>query len=486
MATIDIQTTRTYSGEENNKSHRKWGAANEACEIEHSLMVQYLYASFSIKDRYPDVSGVNDPFSKEDSMMRIAVEEMQHLAAANELLTGIGGAPKMIRQDFPYEPAIYPFPFNLEPLTRTTTAKYVYTEAPIKAIDRSQNTNPGDQLFLDLLYGVLGEDCHPNRLGSLYGRIIDLIDELIADPAHRDKKRALSEGKISMEFVKGEGEEKHFEFFKRVFLSDPKLFNKEKNVWRYGKDHAKYPSRRLPVNPTALKGLPNQIKDADKLHLAWLSNLHYWIMLIFLDYYFRDLNTHSKARSIALTHMVGPFLFLGKHLASMDTGLPFDLLSMGYTPGKNNNSTLDVLRHFVLEAQKFREDLKSTGTLPANAGFPNDVYEESLRVIKELTEGTENETPSNGDEENNGGVEVMNRKPSFQLHIRPMFNETDIQHMSFRMELSDHEDVKNNSSGILSHLKGEGSLMPPESNGGPWPQEWIDLFERWINEGHPE
>ena len=54
------------------------------------------------------------------------------------------------------------------------------------------------------------------------------------------------------------------------------------------------------------------------------------------------------------------------------------------------------------------------------------------------------------------------------------------------MELSDYEDVKNNSSGILSHLKGEGSLMPPESNGGPWPQEWIDLFERWINEGHPE
>jgi hypothetical protein len=28
-----------------------------------------------------------------------------------------------------------------------------------------------------------------------------------------------------------------------------------------------------------------------------------------------------------------------------------------------------------------------------------------------------------------------------------------------------------------------GVVMPPPDEGGPWPPEWLALFERWINEG---
>jgi hypothetical protein len=81
---------------------------------------------------------------------------------------------------------------------------------------------------------------------------------------------------------------------------------------------------------------------------------------------------------------------------------------------------------------------------------------------------------------------MANRPTSFQLHIKPLFTATDIAHMGKRgLNLASYDDVKNNSSDILDRLKDAGSPMPPVADGGPWPDEWISLFERWIVEGHP-
>lgn len=77
--------------------------------------------------------------------------------------------------------------------------------------------------------------------------------------------------------------------------------------------------------------------------------------------------------------------------------------------------------------------------------------------------------------------------PSFTNHISLMFRSMDVQHMGFKFDLSDYDDVKNFSEEILKSLKGlEGRrVMPPIEDGGPWPEEWIALFERWIAEGYP-
>ncbi len=80
----------------------------------------------------------------------------------------------------------------------------------------------------------------------------------------------------------------------------------------------------------------------------------------------------------------------------------------------------------------------------------------------------------------------MSRPTSFKLHIRPLFREIDIERMNAWFDLSKYDDVRDNSTIILSRLKGDGNLMPPEDNDGPWPEEWINLFDRWINEEHPE
>lgn len=73
---------------------------------------------------------------------------------------------------------------------------------------------------------------------------------------------------------------------------------------------------------------------------------------------------------------------------------------------------------------------------------------------------------------------------SYAADIRPLFNDTDINHMSFFCDLANYDDVKTNADDILNRLKGVGGpVMPPSSADGPWPQSNIDLFSQWIADG---
>ena len=70
--------------------------------------------------------------------------------------------------------------------------------------------------------------------------------------------------------------------------------------------------------------------------------------------------------------------------------------------------------------------------------------------------------------------------PSFASDIRPLFRDTDRDEMSFAFDLSDYEDVKANAEGIYERLA-DGSMPCDE----PWPDDRIELFRRWIDEGCP-
>ena len=77
----------------------------------------------------------------------------------------------------------------------------------------------------------------------------------------------------------------------------------------------------------------------------------------------------------------------------------------------------------------------------------------------------------------------MERTPRFELHIRPMIRLLDRDGMLFKFDLFSYNDVVGNAPRILSRIS--GGTMPPKSRGGPWPQEWIDLFRRWMDAGFP-
>lgn len=321
----------------------------EATEVEHALLVQYLYAAFSVRPQYQRIVGSAFPVTAHN-LLGVAVQEMQHLDDVNQMLLAVGASPNLIRQDFPYQPTIYPFAFNLEPMSRASLAKYVWTEAP------------ANDPFLEQLQPVLGE-LHPNHLGSLYATIIAETEKLIADPPSPDID--LTPWPAKLEFIKGEGEIAHFAFFKELFLGTHAGFGGVADVWDLAKDDPRYPALDLQVNPTPFVTLPNTITDETWAAIAWLSDLHYWITLVLLDIAYRY--GSATAMALAKSHMTGPLLMLGRHLATLGCGTPFDPLSVGYNLGHDRETTKRLLGHLLAEAQAETEALRSD--LPATFPF---------------------------------------------------------------------------------------------------------------------
>ena len=108
-----------------------------AAEVEHALLVQYLYAAYSLVDADPLPPGdLPDPELHKlaagwrETILGIAKEEMGHLVTVLNLLRLVGGPMVLSREDFPFRSAFYPFHFRLERLTLDSLAKYVVAEMP--------------------------------------------------------------------------------------------------------------------------------------------------------------------------------------------------------------------------------------------------------------------------------------------------------------------------------------------------------------------
>ncbi len=351
----------------------------EATEIEHALMVQYLYGAYSLKPAYQAIRGF--AFPSATHLLGVAVQEMQHLEKVNRLLVDLGAAPNLVRQDFPYESDIYPFPLNLEPLSRASLAKYVYTEAPADALDRDDpaNADPATQAFLDQLDAALG-GVEPNHLGSLYQTIIDRIRELIDAPV--PGLPDLSAWPTTLAAIKDEGETAHFLFFKDVFLGTHSGFGGRPDPWALSPDGAGYPAVDLGTNPSALEGHPNTIPTDRGRRLAWLSDLHYWVILALLDLGYRTGNPVASGR--AKRHMTAALHPLGMHLGSLGVGLPFDPLSAGYTLGRDLAGTVRLLRALLREAERVTDEVRDD--LPA--GFPLTLNAQTLTALDGISPET--------------------------------------------------------------------------------------------------
>ncbi|APG15061.1 MULTISPECIES: ferritin-like domain-containing protein [Bradyrhizobium] len=107
-----------------------------AAEIEHGLLIQYLFAAYSLGG--PQVPEVHrDEVARWQSIiLGVAREEMGHLITVQNLLKLLGGPLNLERDDFPWDLPFYPFPFALEPLSLKLLARYVCIESPQKWPDR--------------------------------------------------------------------------------------------------------------------------------------------------------------------------------------------------------------------------------------------------------------------------------------------------------------------------------------------------------------
>jgi truncated hemoglobin YjbI len=67
---------------------------------------------------------------------------------------------------------------------------------------------------------------------------------------------------------------------------------------------------------------------------------------------------------------------------------------------------------------------------------------------------------------------------SFEAHIKPLFREHDRKSMSFAFDLWSQAGVQAHAAGILERLR--NGTMPCD---GAWPQDKIEVFQRWTESG---
>ena len=165
-------------------------------EIEHALMVQYLYAAYSINGVQPtkELREMVEGWRK--NILSVAREEMGHLLTVQNILVLLGAPLKLDREMMPWDHEYYPFPFSLEPLSEHSLQCFIYAEMPEegslgKPAPRKQRPARTSRLSIDEQQSLLNEviealkgkyaskdvgaDMH--RVGELYAEIIKLIND---------------------------------------------------------------------------------------------------------------------------------------------------------------------------------------------------------------------------------------------------------------------------------------------------------------------
>ena len=112
------------------------GMLGEASEVEHTLMCTYLYAAFSLKTDEAD--GLTERQREavtrwRSAIIRVAVEEMGHLAIVANLSVAVGGPAHFNRLNFPIAPGPLPAAMcvRLAPFTRATLQHFIFLERPL-------------------------------------------------------------------------------------------------------------------------------------------------------------------------------------------------------------------------------------------------------------------------------------------------------------------------------------------------------------------
>jgi hypothetical protein len=282
-------------------------ALHEASEIEHGLLVQYLYAGLSMK------KGLNEGLTTHQQrrvrdwqarLFRTAREEMGHLGIVCNLLAAIGAPAKLHRPPMPMPTGYYPFPFDLIPFGDEALHKFLVFELPRGfPLPPPPGSNLDQVLDLAPAAEIAPEPITFQFVGELYAKIADgfrAIPEngLFIGPAsaqtdiewsdpnldiHVVSDRASALSAIENVIEDGEGTStnrarSHYNGFLDVRTS-------------YFRDGRFAAARSVPRNPATRPnpkgaGPVTLITNPTSLRLAELFNTAYGVMLLMLQHYF--------------------------------------------------------------------------------------------------------------------------------------------------------------------------------------------------------
>jgi len=107
----------------------------KAAELEHLVMLQYLFAAFSLKQTVeegltPEALAAVKRWRK--TLLEISAQEMLHLALVQNLLTAVGAAPRLARPNFPMPAYAYPAGVRIEllPFGEAALRHFAFLERP--------------------------------------------------------------------------------------------------------------------------------------------------------------------------------------------------------------------------------------------------------------------------------------------------------------------------------------------------------------------
>ena len=126
-------------------------------EVEHALLVEYLYACWSI--------GNSQTATR---VLEIAIQEMCHFITVQNLLLFTGDLPFLNRQDQDPSPGLAPFPFSLRPFTKSVLESFLLAEMP-----PLQDMSPQQRQVMEPL--IASHQVHP--VGLIYAQVYWLFQE---------------------------------------------------------------------------------------------------------------------------------------------------------------------------------------------------------------------------------------------------------------------------------------------------------------------
>ncbi len=156
-------------------------------EIEHALMVEYLYAAYSLGGSQVSAAGREDVRRWRKSIITVAREEMGHLLTVQNLLCLLGGPPSFEREDYPWSSPYYPFPFCLEKLSLDSLACYVYAEmepnmpavvpgeGPEGKHFQEQDRKLIEKIVTDRVKAAGWDE--PHHVGEIYNSILEILQD---------------------------------------------------------------------------------------------------------------------------------------------------------------------------------------------------------------------------------------------------------------------------------------------------------------------
>lgn len=504
-----------------------------AAEVEHALMVQYLYAAYSLKLPREVSDAAQKAVLSETSatawpqtLLAIAREEMGHLMTVQNMLLLLGLAPNFEREDFPPRKELYPFALHLEALSQRSLAKYVVAEAPSDAPDIDDvvalATSTADMTInrVGVLYGLLGlvmateDEVSAGASGdddwdgivrglaaaayqqappdAWHLRDGDLRPESLArqaDPddwqvsnlrVHRMADRAGAVQAIRDIGEQGEGpttagERSHFARFLGMFRGADGLA-------AFPPPGAWVATRNVPTDPQV-----QELGNPRTRRWAQLADLRYALLLGFLEHY---LVTPDDDRGTLVGWIFGEMRSRVAYIARELTEMPRD---DGGAGGDPSQAPLVGAIPFTLPAELH---------LPADETARWSVHQQRTEAAIAKVEEMQAADAKDAQDPYLADMLASDRarlaliaqltpaRPiptSFERDILPLFRPKDVQHMSFLgVDLRTYERVKESVDMILERVgaaAGAGQMPPPTDQ--RWTATQVALLARWKAEGCP-